>query len=73
MFLASGRECKVITGIDDHSRYCVIASVAARATGRAVCLAFAAALRAYGVPGEVLTDIQAVFVPGKPHVVRPVV
>jgi len=29
-----------------------------RATGRAVCLAFAAALRAYGVPGEVLTDIQ---------------
>jgi len=27
-----------------------------RATGRAVCLAFAAALRAYGVPGEVLTD-----------------
>jgi hypothetical protein len=23
--LASGRECKVITGIDDHSRYCVIA------------------------------------------------
>ena len=28
----------------------------ARATGRAVCLAFAAALRAFGVPGEVLTD-----------------
>jgi transposase len=23
LFLASGRECKVITGIDDHSRYCV--------------------------------------------------
>ena len=28
----------------------------ARATGRAVCLAFAAALRQFGVPGEVLTD-----------------
>jgi transposase len=57
-FLASGTEAKVVTGVDDHSRYCVIASVVARATGRAVCLAFAAALRAFGVPGEVLTDIQ---------------
>jgi hypothetical protein len=34
----------------------VIASVVARATGRAVCLAFAGALREFGVPGEVLTD-----------------
>jgi transposase InsO family protein len=56
VFLADGTEAKVVTGVDDHSRYCVIASVAARATGRAVCLAFAAALRAFGVPGEVLTD-----------------
>ena len=55
-FLAGGTEAKVVTGVDDHSRYCVIASVVARATGRAVCLAFAAALRGYGVPGEVLTD-----------------
>jgi transposase InsO family protein len=55
-FLADGTEAKVVTGVDDHSRYCVIASVVARATGRAVCLAFAAALRGYGVPGEVLTD-----------------
>ena len=55
-FLADGTEAKVVTGIDDHSWYCVIAAVVARATGRAVCLAFAAALRGYGVPGEVLTD-----------------
>ena len=55
-FLAGGTEAKVVTGVDDHSRYCVIASVVARSTGRAVCLAFAAALRAFGVPGEVLTD-----------------
>ena len=27
LFLADGRECKVITGIDDHSRFCVIATV----------------------------------------------
>jgi transposase InsO family protein len=56
MFLADGTEAKIVTGLDDHSRYCVIASVVARATGRAVCLAFAAALREFGVPGEVLTD-----------------
>ena len=45
VFLADGTEAKVVTGVDDHSRYCVIATVVARATGRAVCLAFAAALR----------------------------
>jgi transposase InsO family protein len=56
LFLASGRECKVITGIDDHSRYCVIAAVVYRATGRAVCAAFVAAMREYGVPAEVLSD-----------------
>ena len=50
------REAKVVTAVDDHSRYCVIAKVVERATGRAVCLAFAEALVAYGVPEEVLTD-----------------
>jgi transposase InsO family protein len=56
VFLADGTEAKVVTGVDDHSRYCVICQVVVRATGRAVCLAFAAALRAYGVPAEVLSD-----------------
>ncbi|MGW2130677.1 IS481 family transposase [Streptomyces coelicoflavus] len=49
-------EVKVVTGVDDHSRYCVIASVVERATGRAVCSAFARALQRFGVPEEVLTD-----------------
>ncbi|MFE6959025.1 IS481 family transposase [Streptomyces sp. NPDC057696] len=49
-------EAKIVTGVDDHSRYCVIASVVVRATGRAVCAAFAGALRIFGVPQEVLTD-----------------
>jgi transposase InsO family protein len=53
------REAKVVTGVDDHSRYCVIASVVERATARAVCLALAAALSKYGVPEEILTDIQS--------------
>jgi Integrase core domain len=57
LFLADGRECKVITGIDDHSRFCVIATVM-RAAARAVCLAFTAATAEYGIPGEVLTDLN---------------
>ena len=59
MFLADGTEAKVVTGVDDHSCYCVIASVVARATGWAVCLAFAGALREtghaswrHGAPGQ---------------------
>jgi transposase InsO family protein len=56
LFLADGRECKIITGVDDHSRFCVIATVVLRATARAVCLAFVEAMQAYGVPAEVLSD-----------------
>jgi hypothetical protein len=50
------REAKVVTAVDDHSRYCVIAKVAERATGRAVCLALAEALVRFGVPEEITTD-----------------
>jgi transposase InsO family protein len=56
VFLADGTECKLISGIDDHSRFCVIATVVRRATGRAVCRAFVAAMRVYGIPQEVLSD-----------------
>jgi len=54
--LADGPECKLVTGIDDHSRFVVIAAVVAVPTGRAVCEAFAAAMRRYAVPAEVLSD-----------------
>jgi transposase InsO family protein len=54
--LTDGGEAKVVTGVDDHSRFCVIAIVVRRATGRAVCLAFAEALQRFGIPEEVLTD-----------------
>jgi transposase InsO family protein len=50
------REAKVVTGIDDHSRFCVMATVVERATARAVCLAFAQSLARHGVPEEVITD-----------------
>ncbi|MFI7541388.1 helix-turn-helix domain-containing protein [Actinoplanes sp. NPDC049599] len=33
------REAKLVTAVDDHSRFCVIAKVVERATARAVCLA----------------------------------
>ena len=50
-FLADGTECKVVTGIDDHSRFCVIAAVVRRATGRAVAWRSPRRCAAYGVPG----------------------
>ena len=56
VFLADRTECKLISGIDDHSRFCVIATVVRRATARAVCRAFVAAMLAYGIPDEVLSD-----------------
>ena len=59
--LTDGRELKVITGIDDHSRFCVSAALAARATARPVCEALAAALRRYGAPSQILTDNGKVF------------
>jgi hypothetical protein len=54
--LADGRSCKLVTGIDDHSRFMVIAAVVAIPSARAVCAAFTAGMRRYGVPSEVLTD-----------------
>jgi transposase InsO family protein len=56
VFLTDGTELKLISGIDDHSRFCVIATVVRRATARAVCRAFIAAMRAFGIPDEVLSD-----------------
>jgi len=50
------REAKIVTGVDDHSRYCVMAKVVERATSRAVCVAFAEALARFGVPEEVQSD-----------------
>jgi transposase InsO family protein len=59
--LVAGGEVKVVTGIDDHSRFCVSAMVVARATAKPVCDALAAAMRRHGVPDQVLTDNGKVF------------
>jgi transposase InsO family protein len=54
--LADGTELKLVTGIEDHSRYCVAAGLVPRGIGRAVRGVFTAAMRRHGVPEEVLTD-----------------
>jgi transposase InsO family protein len=61
VLLADGTECKVLTGIDDHSRFCVCAGVMVRATARPVCGFFVQALGRHGAPEEVLTDNGKVF------------
>lgn len=60
-YLADGTEVKVVTGIDDHSRYCVCARVVARATAKPVCDALTFALRTHGAPDQILTDNGKVF------------
>jgi transposase InsO family protein len=60
-YLADGRELKVVTGIDDHSRFVVCAKLVARATARPVCSALLEALRRHGVPEQILTDNGKVF------------
>jgi transposase InsO family protein len=63
------RETKLISGIDDHSRYSVIGTVVSRATARAVCSAFVTAMAEYGIPDEVLSDNGRQFTGrfGRPH------
>jgi transposase InsO family protein len=60
-FLSGGTEVKIVTGKDDHSRFCVIATAVRRATARPVCQAFVDAMCVFGVPEEVLTDNGKVF------------
>jgi transposase InsO family protein len=61
VLLDDGTECKILTGIDDHSRFMVCAGVMTRAISRQVCGHFAAALERYGAPEEILTDNGKVF------------
>jgi transposase InsO family protein len=61
VLLEDGTECKILTGVDDHSRFNVCAGIMVRATARPVCGFFAAALERHGVPEEILTDNGKVF------------
>jgi transposase InsO family protein len=59
--LAGGTTAKALTGIDDHSRFCVAARLMPHERTQLVCDAFSAAMNAYRVPQQVLTDNGKVF------------
>jgi transposase InsO family protein len=61
VMLGDGTEAKIVSGIDDHSRFVVSSYVVARATARPVCDALALAMRRHGVPDQILTDNGKVF------------
>jgi transposase InsO family protein len=59
--LVNGWKASIVSGIDDHSRFVISAHVVERATARPVCEALTKAMRAFGVPQQVLTDNGKVF------------
>jgi transposase InsO family protein len=59
--LGDGTTAKALTGLDDHSRFCVSARLMHRERTGKVCEGFSVALRKYGVPDQVLTDNGKVF------------
>ena len=59
--LADGTELSIVTGIDDHSRFCVCARAIRRATAEPVCDALMHALNTHGLPESILTDNGKVF------------
>ena len=59
--LADGTKAKALTGVDDHSRFCVSAYLMVRESSVRVCEGLALALRTYGVPEQILTDNGKVF------------
>src|SRR5437867_6249117 len=61
VLLTDGTELKVLTGIDDHSRFCVADGLVIRATSKAVCAVLSDSLGRWGIPDEILTDNGKVF------------
>lgn len=61
VLLDDATEMKVVTGVDDHSRFCVAAGLVRKATSKAVCAVLARSLATFGIPDEILTDNGKVF------------
>jgi hypothetical protein len=51
-------ECSVVTGLDDHSRFCISAKVVARATATPVSDAFSEAMRCHGMPSSTGSNLS---------------
>jgi transposase InsO family protein len=61
IYLSDGTALSAVTGIDDHSRFCVIATLVTRATARPVCDALLQGFSRHGIPESILTDNGRVF------------
>ena len=61
IYLFDGTSLSAVTGIDDHSRFCVIAKLVPRATARPVCDALLEGFSRHGIPESILTDNGRVF------------
>ncbi len=61
VMLADGWRASIVSGLDDHSRFVVSAHVVRRATARPVSDALGIAMRAHGIPAQILTDNGKVF------------
>jgi transposase InsO family protein len=59
--IADGSQAKALTGLDDHSRFCVSAQLMPRERTRLVCDGLRAAISCYGPPEQILTDNARVF------------
>jgi transposase InsO family protein len=59
--LADRTTAKALTGVDDHSRFCVSAKLMPKERTQVVCDALSAAMRTHGVPQQILTDNGRVF------------
>ena len=59
--LADGTKAKALSGVDDHSRFCISAYLMVRESSQRVCDGLALAMRTWGVPGQILTDNGKVF------------
>jgi hypothetical protein len=57
IYLSDGTQISCVTGIDDHSRFCVSAQLVARATAHPVCDALLLALQRYGTLASLLMDM----------------
>jgi transposase InsO family protein len=65
VYLADGSQASIVTGIDDHSRFCVCAKVVERATAKPVCDALRGAMEVHGVPEAILTELNGKVFTGR--------
>jgi transposase InsO family protein len=59
--LSDGTTAKALTGVDDHSRFCISARLMPRERTQPVCDGLSLAMRTHGVPEQILTDNGKVF------------